>query len=85
MRQMPVRAVEMIGQIGAAFATLLPAWTEHEVIDDQLTASVKEIGQRLFAVGTVKDVLFVDLDHWQLATRGAKCVSLTSEFLFPRQ
>ena len=50
-----------------------------------LTASVEEIGQRLFAVRTVEDVFLVDLDHRQLATRGAERISLASEFLFSRQ
>src|ERR1700730_16375360 len=85
MRQMPVGAVEVIGQVGAAFATLFPARTEHEMINDQLTASVEKIGQRLFAVGSVKDVLLVDLDHRQLAPRRAKRISLAIEFLFSRQ
>jgi hypothetical protein len=52
------------------------------MIDDQLTASVEEIGQRLLAVLAVEDILLVDLDPRQLATLGAQCVSLMREFLF---
>ena len=85
MRQMPIGAIEMIGQIGAAFATLLPAWTEHEMINDQLTAAVEQIGQCFFAIRALEHVLLVDLDHWQLAPRCAQRISLAREFLFQSQ
>ena len=55
------------------------------MINDQLTASAEEIGQRLLAVRAVEDVFLVDLDHRKFATRGAERVSLACEFLFSRQ
>src|SRR5260370_918859 len=85
MWQMPVGAVEMIGQVGAAFAAFLPVRTEHEMINNQLTASVEEISQRFFPLRSIKDVILVDLDHWQLATSCTERVSLTIEFFFARQ
>src|ERR1700731_4202491 len=85
MRQMPVGAVEVIGQIGAALATLVPIWTEHEMINDQLTAPVEEIGQGFLAIRSVKNVVLVDLDHWQVATGCTERVPLTRELLFARQ
>ena len=62
MWEMPIGPVEVIGQVGTAFAAFFPSRAEHKVINDQLAASLKEIGQRLFAVRTVKDVFLVDLD-----------------------
>src|SRR5207248_5090630 len=75
----------MIGQIRAAFATLFPARAEHEMINNQLAASLEQIGQRLFSVWSVEDILLVDLDHRELAPCRTKRVTLASEFLFPRQ
>src|SRR4051794_35908194 len=57
MRQMPIGAVEVVRQIGAALATFFPARTEHEMIDNQLTATVEQIGQRMFSLWSLKDVL----------------------------
>src|SRR5205814_3224019 len=85
MRQMPIRAVKMIGQVGAAFATLFPARTEHEMINNQLAAALEQIGQSLFSLWAIKDIFLLDLDHWELAPCGTKRVALASELLFPRQ
>ena len=62
LRQMNGGAVEMVGQERAARAALLPARTEHEVIDDQLAAAVEQVGQRLLATGSVEHIGLVDLD-----------------------
>jgi len=67
MREMPVRAVKMIGQVRAAFATLLPPRAEHEMIDNELTASVEEIGQRFFPIRSFEQIFLVDLDPRQFA------------------
>src|SRR5438270_12157479 len=85
MRQMPVGAVKMIGQIGAAFATLFPARAEHEMINNQLAAPLEQIGQRLFSAWSVENIFLLDLDHREFTPRRTKRVALTSEFLFPRQ
>src|SRR5205814_2173329 len=82
---MPVRAVEMLGQIRAAFATLFPARAEHEMINNQLAASLEQIGQRLFSVWSVEEILLLDLDHRQFAPRRTKRVALATELLFSRQ
>jgi len=81
MLEVRERAVDVIAQERTARATLLPIRTEHEMIEDQLTASVEEIGQRLFALRAVEDILLVDLDSRQLATLVAKRVSLMRELL----
>src|SRR5437867_10924611 len=85
MRQVPVCAVKMIGQVGTAFATLFPARAEHEMITNQLAASLAQIGQRLFSVWSVEEILLLDLGHRQFAPRRIKRVALASELLFPRQ
>src|SRR5437763_4391269 len=85
MRQMPIRAVKMIGQIGAAFATLFPARTEHEMINNQLAAALEQISQRLFSVWAIKHIFLLDLDHREFAASGTKRVALARELLFPRQ
>src|SRR6059058_2300017 len=69
MRQVPVRAVKMVSQIRAAFATLFPARAEHEVIDDQLTMTLEEFGQHLFSVRSFEGILLLDLDHREFASR----------------
>src|SRR5437764_3057383 len=85
MRQVPVRAVKMVSQIRAAFATLFPARAEHEVIDDQLTMTLEQIGQRLFSVRSFEGILLLDLDHRELAPRRTKRIALPSELFFSRQ
>src|SRR5205807_335056 len=85
MRQVPVGAIEVVSQIGTAFAAFFPIRAEHKVVNDELAAAAEKIGQRLFASRGVEDVLFVDLYHRQLTPRGAERVSLTCEFFFSRQ
>ena len=75
MRQMPVGAVKMIRQIRAAFAALLPSRTEHEMINDQLAASVEKVGQRLLATRPFKNIFFLDLDPRELTAMPAHFVA----------
>src|SRR5437660_5482103 len=75
----------MIGQVGTTFATLFPARAEHEMINNQLAASLEQIGQRLFSVWSVEEILLLDLDHRQFAPRRTKRVALATELLFSRQ
>ncbi len=51
------------------------------MIDDQLTASVEKISERLLAVRPVENILFVDLDHREFAPRCTERVTLPREFL----
>src|SRR4029450_1225414 len=80
---MPVCAVEMIRQVGTAFATLLPTRTEHEVIDHQLTVTIEEIGERFPAALSIETVLLMDLNPWQLAAMPAQFVTQPCQFLLP--
>jgi len=45
-----VGSVKMIRHEGAPDASFFPAGPKHKVIDDQLTAITKQLGQRLTAV-----------------------------------
>src|SRR5438552_17749379 len=85
MRQMPVRSIEMVGQVRAALATFLPSRTEHEMINNQLASPFKEIGQRFFSARPIEHVFLIDSHPWQLATRFAEFVPLTSKLFFPGQ
>ena len=53
MRKVDGGAVEMVSQKGATRATGVPAWSEHEVIDDELAAAAEQIGERLLAGGRI--------------------------------
>ena len=68
---MQCRPVEMIGEKRATRATLLPAGTEHEMVDDHLAAPIEEIGEPLFALRAIEDVVLFDLDPGQRAPLGA--------------
>src|SRR5436190_2187429 len=85
MRQMPIGAVKVIGQIGAALATFFRARTEHEMIDNQLATTLEQIGQSLFSLSSLKEVLFLHFHHRELAPRRTECVALAGELLFPGQ
>ena len=76
MFKVDTSAVDMIGQKRAAFAALLPSRSEHEMVDNQLAASIEQVGQPLLSVRAIELVLFVNLDHRQPATFGADRISL---------
>ncbi len=82
MFKVDTSAVDMIGQKRAAFAALLPSRSEHEMVDNQLAASIEQVGQPLLSVWAIELVLFVDLEHRQPAAFGADGISLTGQFLF---
>src|ERR1700730_9035036 len=82
MFEMRERAVDMIGQERATRTTLLPFRTEHEVIDNQLAASVEEIRKTLFSFGAIEDVLLRDFDPWELSALCTERVSPTCKFFF---
>src|SRR2546426_6668407 len=74
-------AVDMIGQERAAPAALLPPRTEHEMIDDQLAASLEEVSERLLALRPVEHIRFFDLDPGQVAPLGTQLIAQPGEFL----
>jgi hypothetical protein len=48
------RTVEMIRHVRTAWAALLPAWTEHEVVHNELAAAIEKIGQRYLALARIE-------------------------------
>src|SRR5438105_1719684 len=75
-------ALDMVDFERAADAALLPAGTEHEMLDDQLAAAVEQVGERLLALRTIEHIGLFDLDPWQVAPLRAQLVAQTGEFLF---
>src|SRR5438094_8966411 len=55
------------------------------MINNQLTATIEEIGQRFPAVWSIEHIFLLDADHRELAPRRTKRVALASELLFSRQ
>ena len=63
MRQHPVR--QLVDTGGAAWAGGIPVRVEHDVLNDQLTASPEHRGQPDLAVWSVQQIFLADLDHRQ--------------------
>src|SRR5258708_39276505 len=82
MVQVDDYSVEVVRPERATRASLLPVRTEHEVIDDQLRTPRKEVGQRLFAVRSLENVLLVHSLPRQFAPLLTKLVTQSSKFLF---
>src|ERR1700720_4735682 len=72
----------MVGVERAADAALLPPGTEHEMLDDQLAASVEEVSERLLALRAIENIGLFDLDPGQFAPLRAHLVAQSGEFLF---
>ena len=86
VREVNVRAIDMVNKKRAAFATLLPIpdrRTEHEMVDDQLTPSVKQVSKCFLAVRGIEDVVLLNLNPRQFAPLGAHLVTQTGERLLP--
>jgi hypothetical protein len=65
----------------AGLATLFPLGVEHEVVDDELTATVKEIREAHLAVCPLEDVILSDLLPRQLTACRTELVAQSGEFL----
>lgn len=57
-------AFDVVGSERAADAPRRPAGTEHEMMDDQLAAPIKQIGERLLPVRSFENILLLYLDPW---------------------
>src|SRR5260221_9035850 len=79
--KMRAGAVDMVGHEGAAGAPFRPARTEHEMLDDQLAASVEQLSQRLPALWAVEYIGLVDLEPGQHAPVRAQAVALPGKLL----
>jgi hypothetical protein len=67
-------AVQVIGPERTADAAFLPSRSEHEMLDDQLTAPGKQVAERLLAGRAVEGVRLLDLHPRQPATELAQLV-----------
>src|SRR5260370_11146906 len=63
----------------------VPARVEHEVIHDELTSVLEQIGKRLLTFWTDEDVFLLDFRPWQLAPLPRQVIFETGELFFFRQ
>src|SRR5216683_3871763 len=85
LRKMNKNAVDMIELERTADASLAPIRAEHEMLDDQLTASAEQIGEGFLPVGPVEDVSLLHLYPGQCAPLRAQPVAQAGELLFLAQ
>src|SRR5206468_11094519 len=80
-----VHAVDMVGPKRAMGATFLPAWPEHEMIDNELTLAAEQIAERHIARRPVENVFLFNFDPGQLAALKVQLVAELRELLFFHQ
>ena len=85
MFQMHQGAADLVDLERAPDAALGPVGSEHEVLDDELAASVEQVGERPRAVRRVEHVGLVQPDPGQRAALGVEFVAHPGEGLFPGQ
>ena len=79
-------AREMVGNVRTTGATSGPAGAEHEVVDDQLSAAVEEVVERLLSLWAVKQVGLFDALPGEFQTATIELVALPGEgFFFGQQ
>ena len=72
---------DLVGAGRAARAPVLPLRIEHEVVDDQLPATLEHVEQTHGAVRAVEHVVLLDLDHGEVAALGVERVALLGHVL----
>ena len=82
MREHPVG---VIGHVGAALATLLPARPEHEVLDDQLAAPAEKVRERNASAPALEAVVLFDLHPRKRPAFRRERVHLAGELFFFRE
>src|SRR4029077_16037875 len=78
-------AVEVVRPERAVRTSRLILRPEHEVVDDELTLTVEEVGKRLFAIRPFEHVLLPDCLPGQFTPLPAQFIAQASEFFFLRQ
>ena len=73
--------LEVVGPERTDRAAGLVLGIEHEVVDEQLAATVEERGQRLLAFGSVEDVLLLDRLPGQRLPLSGQVVTRSRELL----
>jgi len=66
-RQVHDASVDMIRKERAARTTLFPPWAKHEVVNNQLASTAKEVGKRLLSAWPLEHILLLDFLPRQLA------------------
>jgi hypothetical protein len=66
---------DLVDEHRAAIAARLLVGAEHEVVEDELTASLEEVDQARLAVPALEHVLLFDPDHRQAAALGGTSAS----------
>jgi hypothetical protein len=79
---MHIDAIEAVGPYGAMRAAGTIIRAEHEVVDYKLAAAIKQIGQTLFAVGSVENIILLDFHPRQAAALLTEFILKAREFLF---
>src|ERR1700756_2220305 len=83
MPQMLIRTIDVICGKRASMASLLPLRPKHEVVDNKLAASGKEICQRYLSAFAFEDILLLHLLPGQLAQLlGHRFARMGELFLF---
>src|SRR5258705_13937318 len=67
---------------GTSDALMYGAGPHHEVLEEKLTPTVEQFGERNLAVRGVEDILLFNPDPGQRTLLGAQCVARTGELLF---
>jgi hypothetical protein len=62
-----------------------PLRVEHEVVDDELSATFKQIAECPLAVWAVEDVILFNFYHRQSSPFGPKTIELPGDLLFALQ
>src|SRR5579883_3491744 len=76
----------MLGDERAPLANVIGARRQHEVIDGELAAAMKQIGKGALAIRSLEDVGLLDFHPWQMAALLSKLVELVRHlFLFDEQ
>src|SRR5262245_58436279 len=57
----------------------------HEVFDEQLAASIEQIGERYLPLRRIEDILFLNLHPGQFTALATQFVALSRELLFLNQ
>src|SRR6476469_9373090 len=82
MRDYPFEA---IGPERAALAGLVPVRREHDVLHHELVASLEQVAERHLSIGSVEQIILVDLDPWQCTALLGQALPRLGVFLFMRK
>jgi hypothetical protein len=69
------RPIDVVGLERTAVAARLPIGMKHQMMDDELTASVEQVSERQLALRRGEDIDLLDLDPGQSAPLGAQAVA----------